>query len=401
MNKDKLILFSGPASNELGNLIARYLNQPLGWIQVNQFSDGETSIEITENIRGKHIFLIQSTYQPGNEHLVQLLLMADACKRASAESISAVIPYFGYSRQDRRPRNTRGPVSAKLVANLIETAGIQRLITVDLHADQIEGFFSIPVDNIYSSQILLSDIWKKRYQDPVIVSPDVGGVLRARAIARRLDSAGLAIIDKRREAANKSEVMNIIGDVDRKTTILFDDMVDTAGTLTSVANVSGKIGPDGKIKDIDKAMLSDSASTVAGAMLGTSTVTTYVESAAGVKAGGKTGMTSLTIGVLFLACLFFSPLATSLPKEVDAAALIYIATLFVRNITDISWDDAAEAGPAVLAMIAMPFTYSISNGIALAFISYAAIKICTGKIDNTSPAIWVIAIASVVSFWVA
>tara|TARA_B100000809_G_scaffold17080_1_gene15216 strand:+ start:9971 stop:10924 length:954 start_codon:yes stop_codon:yes gene_type:complete len=235
MNKDKLILFSGPASNELGNLIARHLNQPLGWIQVNQFSDGETSIEIAENIRGKHIFLIQSTYQPGNEHLMQLLLMADACKRASAESISAVVPYFGYSRQDRRPRNTRGPVSAKLMANLIETAGIQRLITVDLHADQIEGFFSIPVDNIYSSQILLSDIWKKRYQNQVIVSPDVGGVLRARAIARRLDSAGLAIIDKRREVANKSEVMNIIGDVEGKTAILFDDMVDTAGTLCNAA----------------------------------------------------------------------------------------------------------------------------------------------------------------------
>jgi len=184
-------------------------------------------------------------------------------------------------------------------------------------------------------------------------------------------------------------------------TLFFIDFFDTAGTLTSVANVSGKIGSDGKIKDIDKAMLSDSVSTVAGAMLGTSTVTTYVESAAGVKAGGRTGMTSLVIGVLFLACLFFSPLATSLPKEVDAAALIYIATLFVRNITDIEWEDAAEAGPAVLAMIAMPFTYSISNGIALAFISYAAIKICTGKIDSTSPAIWVIAILSVISFAVA
>ena len=184
-------------------------------------------------------------------------------------------------------------------------------------------------------------------------------------------------------------------------TLFFIDFFDTAGTLTSVANVSGKIGSDGKIKDIDKAMLSDSVSSVAGAMLGTSTVTTYVESAAGVKAGGRTGMTSLVIGVLFLACLFFSPLATSLPKEVDAAALIYIATLFVRNITDIEWDDAAEAGPAVLAMIAMPFTYSISNGIALAFISYAAIKICTGKIDSTSPAIWVIAILSVISFAVA
>ena len=180
-------------------------------------------------------------------------------------------------------------------------------------------------------------------------------------------------------------------------TLFFIDFFDTAGTLTSVANVSGKIGRDGKIQDIDKAMLSDSVSTVAGAMMGTSTVTTYVESAAGVKAGGRTGMTSLVIGILFLLCLFFSPLATSLPKEIDGAALIYIATLFVRNITDIEWDDISEAGPAVLAMIAMPFTYSISHGIALAFISYAAVKLVTGKFD-TSPAIWVIAIASVVSF---
>ena len=183
-------------------------------------------------------------------------------------------------------------------------------------------------------------------------------------------------------------------------TLFFIDFFDTAGTLTSVANVAGKVGSDGKIKDIDKAMLSDSVSTVAGAVMGTSTVTSYVESAAGVKVGGRTGMTSLVIGIGFLLCLFFSPLATSLPKEVDAAALIYIATLFVRNITDISWDDAAEAGPAVLAMIAMPFTYSISNGIALAFVSYAAIKICTGKFNETSPAIWVIAALSVVSFLV-
>ena len=184
-------------------------------------------------------------------------------------------------------------------------------------------------------------------------------------------------------------------------TLFFIDFFDTAGTLTSVANVAGKIGSDGKIKDIDKAMLSDSVSTVAGAVMGTSTVTTYVESAAGVKAGGRTGMTSLVIGLLFLLCLFFSPLATSLPKEIDAAALIYISTLFVRNITDIEWDDAAEAGPAVLAMMAMPFTYSISNGIALAFISYAAIKIFTGKFGSTNPAIWVIAILSLVSFYVA
>ena len=184
-------------------------------------------------------------------------------------------------------------------------------------------------------------------------------------------------------------------------TLFFIDFFDTAGTLTSVANVAGKVGSDGKIKDIDKAMLSDSVSTVAGAMLGTSTVTTYVESAAGVKAGGRTGMTSVVIGVLFLLCLFFSPLATSLPKEIDAAALIYISTLFLRNITDIEWDDAAEAGPAVLAMIAMPFTYSISNGIALAFVSYAAIRIFTGKFGSTSPAIWVIAILSLISFYVS
>jgi len=183
-------------------------------------------------------------------------------------------------------------------------------------------------------------------------------------------------------------------------TLFFIDFFDTAGTLTSVANVSGKIGSNGKIEDIDKAMLSDSVATVAGAVMGTSTVTTYVESAAGVKAGGRTGMTSLVIGILFLAMLFFSPLATSLPKEIDAAALIYISTLFVRNIKDIEWDDIGEAGPAVLAMIAMPFTYSISNGIALAFVSYAAIKICTGKTD-VNPAIWVIAILSLISFIVA
>ena len=235
MKKEKLVLFAGPASKELGSQIARYLNEPLGFLQVGAFSDGETSIEVSQNIIGMDIFLIQSTYQPGNEHLMQLLLMADACKRASANSVSAVIPYFGYSRQDRRPRNTRGPVSAKLVADLIETADIKRVITVDLHADQIEGFFSIPVDNIYSSTILMSDMWRQGYPDQVIVSPDVGGVQRARAIARRLGNASLAIIDKRREAANKSEVMNIIGDVDQKTAIIFDDMVDTAGTLCNAA----------------------------------------------------------------------------------------------------------------------------------------------------------------------
>ncbi len=235
MNQDNIVLFAGNASQTVAGRVAQQLMQPLGFIQVEKFSDGETRVEILENIRGMDVFLIQSTCPPGNDHLMELLLMADACRRASAKTISAVVPYFGYSRQDRRPRNTRGPVSAKLVADLMETSGISRLITIDLHADQIEGFFSIPVDNVYSSPVLLGDIWKQKYDSLVLVSPDVGGVLRARAIARRLDNAGLAIIDKRREKANKSEVVNIIGDVQDKTAVIFDDMVDTAGTLCNAA----------------------------------------------------------------------------------------------------------------------------------------------------------------------
>ena len=235
MNRDNIVLFAGNASKTVAGRVAQQLMQPLGFILVEKFSDGETRVEILENIRGRDVFLIQSTCPPANEHLMELLLMADACRRASAKTISAVVPYFGYSRQDRRPRNTRGPVSAKLVADLLETSGISRIITIDLHADQIEGFFSIPVDNVYSSPVLLGDIWKQKYSNLVLVSPDVGGVLRARAIARRLDNAGLAIIDKRREKANKSEVVNIIGDVQDKTAVIFDDMVDTAGTLCNAA----------------------------------------------------------------------------------------------------------------------------------------------------------------------
>ncbi len=235
MNRDNIVLFAGNASKTVAGRVAQQLMQPLGFILVEKFSDGETRVEILENIRGRDVFLIQSTCPPANEHLMELLLMADASRRASAKTISAVVPYFGYSRQDRRPRNTRGPISAKLVADLMETSGISRLITIDLHADQIEGFFSIPVDNVYSSPVLLGDIWKQKYDSLVLVSPDVGGVLRARAIARRLDNAGLAIIDKRREKANKSEVVNIIGDVQDKTAVIFDDMVDTAGTLCNAA----------------------------------------------------------------------------------------------------------------------------------------------------------------------
>ena len=235
MNRDNIVLFAGNASQTVAGRVAQQLMQPLGFILVEKFSDGETRVEILENIRGMDVFLIQSTCPPGNEHLMELLLMADACRRASAKTISAVVPYFGYSRQDRRPRNTRGPISAKLVADLMEASGISRLITIDLHADQIEGFFSIPVDNVYSSPVLLGDIWKQKYDSLVLVSPDIGGVSRARAIARRLDNAGLAIIDKRREQANKSEVVNIIGDVQDKTVVIFDDMVDTAGTLCNAA----------------------------------------------------------------------------------------------------------------------------------------------------------------------
>ena len=235
MNRDNIVLFAGNASQTVAGRVAQQLMQPLGFILVEKFSDGETRVEILENIRGMDVFLIQSTCPPGNDHLMELLLMADACRRASAKTISAVVPYFGYSRQDRRPRNTRGPISAKLVADLMETSGISRLITIDLHADQIEGFFSIPVDNVYSSPVLLGDIWKQKYDSLVLVSPDVGGVLRARAIAKRSDNAGLAIIDKRREKANKSEVVNIIGDVQDKTAVIFDDMVDTAGTLCNAA----------------------------------------------------------------------------------------------------------------------------------------------------------------------
>ena len=235
MNRDNIVLFAGNASQTVAGRVAQQLMQPLGFIQIEKFSDDETRIEVLENIRGRDVFLIQSTCPPANENLMELLFMADACRRASAKSISAVVPYFGYSRQDRRPRNTRGPISAKLVADLIEASGISRIITIDLHADQIEGFFSIPVDNVYSSPVLLGDIWKQKYGNVVLVSPDVGGVLRARAIARRLDNAGLAIIDKRREQANKSEVLNIIGDVQDKTAVIFDDMVDTAGTLCNAA----------------------------------------------------------------------------------------------------------------------------------------------------------------------
>jgi ribose-phosphate pyrophosphokinase len=211
------------------------LNIPMGKAFVSQFSDGEVQVEIQENVRGKDVFVIQPTCMPTNDNVMELLIMIDALKRSSAERITAVMPYFGYSRQDRRVRSIRVPISAKVIANLLQVAGADRVLTVDLHADQIQGFFDIPVDNIYASPILLGDVYKRKDPNLIVVSPDVGGVVRARALAKRLDDADLAIIDKRRPEANKSEVMHIIGEVTGKSCYIIDDLVDTAGTLCAAA----------------------------------------------------------------------------------------------------------------------------------------------------------------------
>ena len=230
-----MAVFSGNAHPQLAQDIARYLRIPLSKAHVGRFSDGEINVEILENIRGRETFIVQPTCPPTAENLMELLVMVDAAKRASAATITAVIPYFGFARQDRRPRSARVPITAKLVAKLIGTAGVDRVLTVDLHADQIQGFFDIAVDNVYASPILLGDAWRQKYPKMVVVSPDVGGVVRARALAKRLGDADLVIIDKRRAQANQSEVMNIIGQVEGKNCIMIDDMVDTAGTLCHAA----------------------------------------------------------------------------------------------------------------------------------------------------------------------
>jgi len=230
-----MAIFTGNAHPDLALDIARVLHTPLAKAQVGRFSDGEINVEILENIRGRETFIVQPTCPPTSENLMELLVMVDAARRASASRITAVIPYFGFARQDRRPRASRVPITAKLVAMLIGTAGVDRVLTVDLHADQIQGFFDVAVDNVYASPILLGDVWKQKYEDMVVVSPDVGGVVRARALAKRLDDADLVIIDKRRDRANQSEVMNIIGQVDGKNCVMIDDMVDTAGTLCHAA----------------------------------------------------------------------------------------------------------------------------------------------------------------------
>ncbi len=235
MSYDSLMVFTGNANPKLAEAVARYLHIQLGRAKVGRFSDGEVMVELLENVRGRDVFVLQSTCAPTNDNLMEVLVMVDALKRASAGRITAAMPYFGYARQDRRPRSARVAITAKLVADMLSSAGVDRLLTMDLHSDQIQGFFDIPVDNIYASPILLSDVWKHNYPNLIVVSPDVGGVVRARALAKELD-ADLAIIDKRRPKPNVAKVMNIIGDVAGRTCLIMDDMVDTANTLCEAAN---------------------------------------------------------------------------------------------------------------------------------------------------------------------
>lgn len=235
MSIDNLTIFSGNANQQLAAHVVDYLKVPLGKARVEQFSDGEIAVEILENVRGRDVFIVQPTCAPSHKNLIELLLMIDACNRSSANRITAVMPYYGYARQDRRPRNSRVPISAKLIASMVSTAGADRVLTMDLHADQIQGFFDIPTDNIYGSPVLLDDIRTLQEENLVVVSPDVGGVVRARALAKRL-GVDLAIIDKRRPKANVAKVMNLIGDVEGRSCVLIDDMVDTANTLCKAAD---------------------------------------------------------------------------------------------------------------------------------------------------------------------
>ncbi|HNI81606.1 MAG TPA: ribose-phosphate pyrophosphokinase [Rhodocyclaceae bacterium] len=234
MASGSLMVFTGNANPKLAADVVRRLGRSLGSATVGRFSDGEVNVELLENVRGKDVFVLQPTGAPTNDNIMELMIMVDALKRASAGRITAAIPYFGYARQDRRPRSARVPITAKVVANMLQAVGVQRVLTVDLHADQIQGFFDIPVDNIYAAPVLLDDLEKQKYDDLLVVSPDVGGVVRARAFAKRLE-CDLAIIDKRRPKANVSEVMNIIGEVDGRTCVIMDDIVDTAGTLCKAA----------------------------------------------------------------------------------------------------------------------------------------------------------------------
>ena len=254
-----MMIFTGNANPGLASRIAKHLKLPLSKLQAGRFSDGEIALEIMENVRGRDVYIVQSTCPPVNDNLMELLVMADALRRASAGRITAVIPYFGYARQDRRPRAARVPITARLVAGMISQAGIDRVLTVDLHADQIQGFFSIPLDNVYGSPVLLGDLWKHKEDNMIAVSPDIGGVARARALAKRMDDLDLAIIDKRRPQANQAEIMNIIGEVKGKTCVLIDDMIDTAGTLCLAAAALKKKGATRVVAYITHPVLSGPA----------------------------------------------------------------------------------------------------------------------------------------------
>lgn len=260
-NRSAMMLFAGNSNPGLARAIAAHLQVQLGKAMVGRFSDGEVMVEIAENVRARDVFVLQSICRPTNDMLMELLVLIDALRRASAASITAIIPYLGYARQDRRPRSARVPITAKVVANMIATVGTNRVLTVDLHADQIQGFFEIPMDNVYASPVLMGDIWKREYPKVMVVSPDVGGVVRARAVARRLDNADLAIIDKRRPRANEAEVMNIIGDVEDRTCVLVDDMVDTAGTLCHAARALKARGARAVVAYCTHAVLSGNALT--------------------------------------------------------------------------------------------------------------------------------------------
>ncbi len=258
MPHGSLMVFTGNANPKLGADVARRLGISLGSATVGRFSDGEVNVELLENVRGKDVFVLQPTCSPTNENLMELLILVDALKRASAGRITAAIPYFGYARQDRRPRSARVPITAKVVANMLQAAGVQRLLTMDLHADQIQGFFDIPVDNVYAAPVLLADLDKQKYDDLLVVSPDVGGVVRARAFAKRME-CDLAIIDKRRPKANVSEVMNIIGEVEGRTCVIMDDIVDTAGTLCKAASALKESGAKRVLSYTTHAVLSGAA----------------------------------------------------------------------------------------------------------------------------------------------
>jgi ribose-phosphate pyrophosphokinase len=254
-----MMVFSGNANPQLTADIAGYLDIPLGKAVVGQFSDGESMVEIQENVRGRDVFVVQPTCEPTNDNLMELLVMIDALRWSSVRRVTAVIPYFGYARQDRRPRSARVPITARLAAKMIGTAGANRVLTMDLHADQIQGFFDIPVDNVYASPILLGDVWRQKYPKLMVVSPDVGGVVRARALAKRLDDADLAIIDKRRPKTNVAQIMNIIGDVRGRTCVLVDDLVDTAGTLCKAAGALKDAGAEKVVAYCTHAVLSGPA----------------------------------------------------------------------------------------------------------------------------------------------